>query len=133
MDKSPDEMLAEILRRDKRYTREAYAFVSEALSFTVERTGRRGHVSGEELCHGLKDLALKQFGPLARTVLDAWGIRRTEDVGEVVFNMVDVGLLRKTAEDTRADFADVFDFGAALEGVYRIRLEEESAHGPNQD
>jgi len=120
--RSADDLLGEILRRDPRYAREAYVFVSEALTYTAQKGGRKGHVSGRELCEGLCEYALGQFGRLARTVLESWGIRRSEDIGEVVFNLVDVGLLRKTDEDNREDFAGVVNFEKALDARFELHL-----------
>ena len=77
------------------------------------------HVTGQELLTGLRHFALDQFGPMAKTVLDYWGIRRCEDFGELVFNMVDKGILGKTAEDSRADFRNGFDFDEAFVHPYR--------------
>lgn len=72
------------------------------------------HVSGQELCQGLRDLAIRRYGPLARTVLDHWNVRSTGDFGKVVFALIDVGVLRKTDEDAPEDFADVYDFDEAF-------------------
>jgi uncharacterized repeat protein (TIGR04138 family) len=124
-----EELLDRIQQRDRRYTREAYIFVHEALQFTVQRTGRKGHVTGKELCEGLCQYALAQFGRLARTVLGHWGVRRSEDIGEIVFNMVEVGLLRKREEDRREDFAGVVDFGDALDRAFELHLKPE---GPDE-
>ncbi|MCX5655725.1 MAG: hypothetical protein NTY65_13890 [Planctomycetota bacterium] len=126
---TPEEMLEKIMERDRRYAREAYAFVHEALQFTVQRIGRKGHVTGRELCEGLCDFALAQFGRLARTVLDHWGVRRSEDVGEIVFNMVEVGLLKKREEDTREDFADAVKFDEALDRAFELHLKPEEPDG----
>jgi len=120
--RSAEELLAEILARDPRYARDAYVFVSESLNYTVQKAGRKGHVSGRELCEGLCEHALEQFGRLARTVLESWGVRSGEDIGEMVFNMVDAGLLRKTEEDSRGDFAGVIDFGQALDRGFELHL-----------
>jgi uncharacterized repeat protein (TIGR04138 family) len=130
--KSADELLDGLLQRDRRYAREAYVFVSESLGHTVQRLGRMGHVSGRELCQGMCEYALRQFGRLARTVLESWGVRRSEDIGEIVFNMVDAGLLRKTDEDSRDDFADVLDFREALDRGFELHLKsgETDEHGP---
>jgi uncharacterized repeat protein (TIGR04138 family) len=131
--KTAEELLAAVLQRDRRYSREAYLFVSEALQYTVEKAGRPGHVDGRALCRGLCDYALNQFGRLARTVLASWGLRRSEDVGEIVFNMVDAGLLRKTEEDRREDFAGAVDFEEALDRGFQLHLQpEEETHGPGQ-
>lgn len=127
--KSADELLDAILARDDRYARDAYIFVSEALRYAVERLARSGHVSGRELCEGLSEFALRQFGRLARTVLESWGVRRSEDIGEIVFNMVDVGLLRKTDEDSRGDFVSALDFDEAFDRGFRLHL---NAGGPDE-
>lgn len=105
---------------------EAFAFVQEGLRHTVETCRRNEpelaaeegrHVSGAELCMGLRDYALKQYGMLARTVLESWGIKRTEDFGRIVFGMVEAGLMRKTEEDSIEDFRAVYDFDEAFDGV----------------
>ncbi|MGA2866127.1 MAG: Minf_1886 family protein [Verrucomicrobiota bacterium] len=114
-----DEPLELIRAKDPRYTGEAYQFVREALDYTQKSIGRenRGrirHISGQELLGGIRDLALAQFGPMAMTVLEEWGVRNCQDFGEIVFNMVDIGVLAKTEKDTRADFAGGYDFAEAF-------------------
>jgi uncharacterized repeat protein (TIGR04138 family) len=123
--KTAEELLNALLERDRRYAREAYVFVSEALQYTVEKSGRQGHVTGQALCEGLCQYALEQFGRLARTVLASWGVGRAEDVGEIVFNMVGVGLLRKTEDDRREDFAGAIDFEEALDRGFELHLKAE--------
>lgn len=108
------DLLQSILFRDPRYTAEAYEFVRAGLDYTVRRLERPRHVSGQELLDGIREFALAEFGPMARTVLTSWGIHRTEDVGEIVFNMVETGLLGKTDQDDRADFANGYDFDEAF-------------------
>jgi len=120
--RNADELLDEVLARDTRYARDAYIFVSEALGFTVQKIGRKGHVSGRELCEGMAQFALQQFGRLARTVLESWGIRRSEDIGEIVFSMVEAGLLRKTEDDRREDFAGVLDLREALDRGFELHV-----------
>ena len=106
--------------RDPRYARDAYLFVREALDFTQKallkdsRSRPHYHVSPQELLAGIRDYAVAQFGPMAITVLDEWGIRRCEDFGEMVFQMVDIGILRKTDNDRPSDFAGVYDFEEAF-------------------
>ncbi len=129
--KSPDEMLDEILAADRRYARDAYIFVSESLGYTVQQAGRVGHVSGRELCEGLAEYALRQFGRLARAVLESWGVRTSEDIGNIVFNMVEVGLLRKTEEDRREDFVGALDFIEALDRGFELHLT--AGEGDEQD
>ena len=68
------------------------------------------HVNGGELLDGIRDLALNRFGPMAKTVFQQWGVERTEDFGEIVFQLVEQGLLGKTEADKRSDFARGYDF-----------------------
>jgi uncharacterized repeat protein (TIGR04138 family) len=128
--------LAELVRRDPRYAYEAYEFVFAALAHTQKMLGRAvpeegaiepgpdHHVSGRELLQGVRDLALREFGFMARTVFHLWGIDRTDDFGEIIFNLVDANLMSKTPTDTRADFHNVYDLDQALVREYRIRLDE---------
>src|SRR5437879_1932730 len=132
--------LAEVVRRDPRYAYEAYEFVFAALTHTQRVLGRRPpelpegeigpehHVRGPELLEGIRDLALREFGLMARTVFRMWGIERTDDFGEIVFNLVESGLMSKTDEDSRADFHAVYDLDEALVQGFRIPLDE--AKGP---
>jgi uncharacterized repeat protein (TIGR04138 family) len=129
--------LAEVVRRDPRYAYEAYEFVFAALNHTQKRLGRaprleaaeeagpEHHVTGKELLEGIRDLALQEFGLLARVVFHLWGIDRTDDFGEIVFNLVESNLMSKTEEDTRKDFHDLFDLDKALTEGYRIRADGE--------
>ena len=94
------EGLDEVLREDARYAREAYVLVMEALAFTCQGLQREGH------------------GPMARVTLSEWGIERGEDVGNIVFNLVNHRLLRKTDEDSIQDFAGGYDFYEAFEAPF---------------
>ncbi len=114
-----EELLEGLLARDPRYTVEAYAFVRGGLNFTVRRLEKPRHVSGQELLGGVREFALEEFGPMTKTILNSWGIQRTEDVGEIVFNMVESGLLGKTDEDDRVDFANGYDFDEAFRKPFR--------------
>lgn len=114
-----DEALESARVKDPRYERDAYIFVREALDYTQksiakQSRGRMRHVTGQELLEGIKDYALEQYGPMAVTVLEAWGVRNCQDFGEIVFNMVDVGLLAKTDKDNRSDFQAGYDFYGAF-------------------
>jgi uncharacterized repeat protein (TIGR04138 family) len=93
-----------VLARDPRYRAEAYAFVVEALKFTLERRGERGHVTAAELMQGIRDFGLQEFGPLTRTVFNHWGIHQASQFGDLVFNLIAVDLLGKRPEDKREDF-----------------------------
>jgi uncharacterized repeat protein (TIGR04138 family) len=113
-----EEGLEMILAKDPRYPRDAYLFVRDALDFTQKsaaREHRQGlHVTGQELLAGIRDYTLAQFGPMAITVLEEWSITRCEDIGEIVFNVVDAGLFSKTDTDSRADFQGGYDFEEAF-------------------
>ena len=102
--------LEEIIRKDSRYKQEAYHFCLAALNYTVSKLDKPRHVKGRELLEGLKECAREQFGPMARTVLEHWGITSTEDFGHIVFNMVDAGILGKTDSDSIDDFKNGYNF-----------------------
>jgi uncharacterized repeat protein (TIGR04138 family) len=131
--------LDEVVAHDPRYAYEAYVFVFEALAHTLRQLGRvppreggaepDNHVSGPQLLEGLRDLALREYGLMARTVFRAWGINNTADIGEIVFNLVAANLMSKTAEDSRDDFRDVYDFDQVLVRDYRIEVKEEVEEG----
>jgi uncharacterized repeat protein (TIGR04138 family) len=111
--------LALIIAKDPRYQRDAYLFVKDALDHTQklvlkENKGELRHVSGQELLGGIREYALTQFGPMTQMVFEEWGIKRCEDFGEIVFNMVEIGLLGKTEQDSREDFANGYDFHEAF-------------------
>jgi uncharacterized repeat protein (TIGR04138 family) len=72
------------------------------------------HLTGQQLCEAARQYALQQYGYMARTVLSTWGVRTTADLGEIVFNMIEIGQMRKTRKDKREDFHDVYDFGDAF-------------------
>jgi uncharacterized repeat protein (TIGR04138 family) len=103
---------------DPRYNDRAYAFVLAALEEVVQRLPRRRHVSGGELVTGCRDLALRLYGPMAKTVLEYWNVRATRDIGEIVFNLLEVGVLSKDEADSRNDFDDLFDFTEVFETNY---------------
>jgi len=120
----------EITRRDTRYARNAYDFLAEALAYTINKLERADkedeerHVSGQELLEGIRELAARQFGPLAPMVFDEWGIRSSEDFGEMVFNLVTSGIWHKTDRDSMDDFRGGFDIRAAFEGEFDVRIGE---------
>ncbi|HUI07139.1 MAG TPA: Minf_1886 family protein [Verrucomicrobiae bacterium] len=118
------ESIDEIAQMDGRYDRDAYYFVREGLDFTIkmlkkDSRGSGRHVSGQELLEGLRRFALDQFGPMAKTVLTHWGVNRCEDFGEIVFHMVDKGILGKTEQDTPEDFRGGYDFDEAFVKPYQ--------------
>ncbi len=107
--------LLKVLNKDRRYDPESYSFVMTSLDFTTRRMRRKGHVSGMELLEGIRDYALERFGPMARSVLAHWGIKTTNDLGEIVFNMIGAGVLGKTEQDSKEEFNNRFDFKAAFD------------------
>jgi uncharacterized repeat protein (TIGR04138 family) len=109
------------------YPPEAYDFVQQGLSFTVQhihggvpQPRANKHVSGQQLCEGIRQYAANQYGRLAATVLRQWNINSTLDFGRIVFALIEAGQMQKTDDDTIEDFRNVFDFKTALEIEYRI-------------
>ena len=107
--------LDRIVVSDARYHRDAYVFLREALDYVQKPLAKeRGvavcHVSGQQLLAGIRDFALAQYGPMAKTLFDMWGVQRCEDFGELVFKMIEHGLLSKTDQDSREDFKGGYDF-----------------------
>jgi len=113
-----EEVLERLGNRNPRYHRKAYLFLLSALHVVLAELDEPRHVTGEELAHGVRKLALRQYGPMARTVLEHWGIHGTEDLGEIVFAMVDCGVLIKREEDSRESFRGLFDFEEVFERDY---------------
>lgn len=113
-----EEVLQKLEERDPRFDHRAYLVVLAALNHVLETLPQRRHISGRELAEGLRTVAIERFGLLARTVLAHWGIHTTEDVGEVVFALVENGLLVKQEHDRIEDFRDVFDFEEVFEARY---------------
>jgi uncharacterized repeat protein (TIGR04138 family) len=135
--------IARLLEEDRRYTIEAYVFIYEALQYaqTVlkmgagqpsepllpepleeeEPAGPQRHVTGQELCEAIRRYALDQYGYMAKTVLNSWGIHATSDFGEIVFNLIRIKQMRKTPADTRVDFDNVYDFDVAFKQEFKIK------------
>jgi uncharacterized repeat protein (TIGR04138 family) len=113
------EALDSIVASDPRYQREAYVFLRDSLDFTTKQQKKaKGttvrHVSGPELLEGVRQYALKEFGPMVVTVFDSWGIRSCEDIGHMVFNLIGAGIFGKTEEDSIEDFKSVYNFDEAF-------------------
>ena len=142
--------LHRLLDRDRRYPLEAYIFVREGLAYasnvlnlgnetTVEEPEpelqleldatqeelmplKERHLTGQELCDAIRVYAINEFGYMARLVLEKWGITQTQDFGNVVYNMIEVGLMKKSANDCREHFDDVYDFSNAFERDYELKI-----------
>jgi uncharacterized repeat protein (TIGR04138 family) len=112
-----------------RYHHQAYLFLKEALSSTQQMLGRdpaaeahqeSAHISGQELLEGIRILAAQQYGMLAPTVFASWGIRDTSDFGRIVFELIELGELRRTDQDQLSDFDDGYAFDAVFQQDYVI-------------
>lgn len=133
------QQILELLRQDPRYKLEAYGFVFDALAYAhdvlgmgsvrpseppdepeEEASGER-HLTGQQLCEAIRQYALDQYGYMAKTVLNSWGVFTTGDFGEIVFNLIGIGRMRKTKDDRRQDFDDVFDFETGLRESFQIK------------
>ncbi len=117
-----DATILDLVRDDPRFAYEAYEFVCEAVKHTQDRLGRRRladptaerHVTGRELLKGTCDLAVREFGMMAPVVFKMWGVRTTDDLGEIVFKLIKVDRLAKSDQDDRDEFHDAFDLEKAL-------------------
>lgn len=112
------DLLARIRERERRYDELAYLFVLESIEYLQARLPVRRHVTGAELALACRDHALEQYGLMAGAVLEAWGVRRTADIGRIVYTLVGVGLLVTQPGDSEDDFRDVFDFEDAFHASY---------------
>ena len=113
-----DGIMDRIRLREPRFHEHAYLFVLAALEFCQSRLTERRHIGGRELAAACRDLAIERYGVMARPVLEHWGVRSTSDIGDMVFALVDLGLLISQATDTRDEFAEVYDFDLAFERDY---------------
>jgi len=141
----PDEsfFLLQLINQDRRYPIEAYLFVREALAFasdakelgtyaacetgelgrgeeTLKRSRRERHLSGQELCEAIRQFAVNQYGYMAKVVLNRWGIRETRDFGEIVYNMINVGIMKKSNRDRKSHFDGVYDFDDVFENEFAM-------------
>ncbi|HQR06897.1 MAG TPA: hypothetical protein PLN21_08750 [Gemmatales bacterium] len=118
---SPQELLQELCRRDQRYPFEAYDFVYQALGFVQNEMKNKGtikegpnHVTGQQLSEGCRDFALQEYGMMAGTVLNSWNIKETADIGELVYNLININLMTRTDTDRKEDFHNVYDMKKAF-------------------
>jgi uncharacterized repeat protein (TIGR04138 family) len=145
----PSHPIAKLLKEDRRYKIDAYAFVFEALNYAhtqlgmgIERPAEleeeepegepeegtakeaERHLTGQQLCEAIRQYALDQYGFMAQCVLNSWGVKSTGDFGEIVFNLIGIGQMRKTTDDQREDFDNVFDFETGFRQSFKITLPE---------
>lgn len=128
-----------LLQEDPRYSLDAYYFVQDGLGYaqdelqlgeklptepgeTSDSEGEKidDHLSGQQLCWAIQKLAIREYGRMARIVLDRLGIRSTSDIGEIVYNMIRIGEMRKSKTDRREDFDDVYDFEQVFDRDFKF-------------
>ncbi|NLX56275.1 MAG: hypothetical protein GXY58_14295 [Planctomycetaceae bacterium] len=128
----------QLLKRDTRYKLEAYQFVRDALSYAHEELGMgqpaqaseaddpqpEAHLTGQQLCEAIRIYAIEQFGLMSRVVLNNWGISCTGDFGEIVYNLIGIGLMKKSETDQREDFDNVYSFDEAFDRHFKITRAE---------
>ncbi len=122
-DKNFPEVVKEIQQKDDRYAKGAYFFIREALDHTLKSLDKnsrknKGHVSGEELLEGIRSFALDRFGPMTLTLMNHWNIRQCRDFGNIVFNLVEFGILGRTDNDSLEDFEGGYNFQEAFESPF---------------
>jgi uncharacterized repeat protein (TIGR04138 family) len=128
---NPQELLHNLCHRDTRYPPEAYEFLFATLGFIQQQMKEKGlhsgagpnHVTGQQFAEGCRDLALHEFGMMARTVFKLWNIHSTADFGEMVYNLIDIQLMSKQETDKKEDFHNVYDFEKAFSEGFKISLE----------
>jgi uncharacterized repeat protein (TIGR04138 family) len=113
-----DGIMDQIRLRERRFHERAYLFVLSALEHCQANLTERRHITGRELAAACRDLALERYGVMARLVLEHWGVRETIDIGDIVFTLVDTGLLISQPHDSRDDFSGVYSFDQAFEQEY---------------
>ncbi len=127
--------IRQLLEEDRRYTLEAYQFVREALAFAHDDLQMRGeevtdesegsgeveqHLTGQQLCEAIRQYAIEQYGYMTQVVLKSWGINSTGDFGEIVYNLINIRMMKKSPHDRREDFDDVYDFEQAFREDFKI-------------
>lgn len=124
--------IIELLQQDQRFHIEAYQFVREALAYAQEilkmpSQGGEGehHITGQQLCEAIRQYAVEQYGFMAKTVLNNWGVHCTGDFGEIVYNLIRIKHMKKSDSDRREDFDDVYDFANAFEPVFQLASSED--------
>ncbi len=122
-----DDIVSRIYEADSRFDPDAYYYLRDAIDRTAQKLGRSGpkaenhHVSGKELSEGFRDCMLEDFGPMAATLAEEWGLGQSEDIGAMVYNLIEAGAFGKAPQDRRSDFNGVFNLLEALERPYRPR------------
>ena len=122
---SYDDIVTRIYEADNRFDPEAYYYLRDVIDRTTQKLERSGptskdrHVSGQELSEGFRDCMLEDFGPMAATLAEEWGIGQSEDIGSMVYNLIEAGAFGKSSKDKKSDFNGVFNLLEVLETPYR--------------
>jgi uncharacterized repeat protein (TIGR04138 family) len=147
---TPVQAMRQLLTEDPRYKIEAYQFIREALQYANENPDslclnpetadtlsddaesdvKTRHVTGGQLCQACRQYSLQQYGYLSRIVLENWGIRSTSDFGELVYNLIRIGQMKKSDSDRREDFNGVFEFETAFEPQFELAINDNDADTP---
>ena len=134
-------LLIHLTVQDRRSPLEAYRFIQESLRFAQEELDLGAddepegatsvgespverHLTGQEFCDAIRVFALEQYGYLAKTVLNRLALHSTSDFGNLVYNLIDIGLMRKSRRDRREHFDDVYDFEEAFRRDYVFDIPE---------
>ncbi len=137
--------LLDLLAKDTRYEAEAYEFIRNALNYAHDELGlgqmdpdefaaaieaegdipEDAHLTGQQLCEAIRQYSISQFGYMAKTVLNSWGLQETLDFGEVVYNLIDIGMMRKSDSDSKEDFASVYDFDSVFVDDFDIHSKDD--------
>ena len=137
--------LLDLLAKDTRYQAEAYEFIRNALNYAHDELGLGqidqqvlaaameadgdipddAHLTGQQLCEAIRQYSILQFGFMAKTVLNNWGLNETLDFGEVVYNLIDIGMMRKSNSDSKDDFAGVYDFDSVFVKDFDIHSKDD--------
>ncbi len=134
----PQHPIFQLLQADSRYQLDAYQFVRDALGFAQDELGmgqkhtdpvdeeppEEAHLTGQQLCEAIRQYAIKEYGLMAKIVLNRWGVQQTGDFGNIVYNLIQIGLMRKSDSDRREDFDNVYDFEDAFNREFRITQAE---------
>ena len=121
MARSFEEIIGDIVSRHEDYAPDAYDFLRQALDHSAQRfkqDRKTAHLSAEELYMGVCSLALEEYGPMAKSVLEYWGILSSVDVGEIVFRLIEVGVFGKQEGDTINQFYHLPALSTILDAPY---------------
>lgn len=120
-----NEVIRMIRKDDPRYARGAYYFLRQALDYSLKELHKKGelgksnHLTGGQLLEGIREFGIEQYGPMARSVFEHWGVKECEDFGNIVFNLVDSQVLGKTDQDSPEDFANGYSFRSAFDRPFK--------------